>query len=50
MVGDESQNGAAKKKTKKKKKKPTQRADGEYEEGYDPTGPPVENEALLKAK
>lgn len=50
MVGDESQNGAAKKKTKKKKKKPTQRADGQDEEGYEPTGPPVENEALLKAK
>ena len=49
MVGDESQNGAAKKK-KKKKKKPTQRADGEDEEGNEPTGPPVDNEALLKAK
>jgi hypothetical protein len=49
MVGDESQNGAAKKK-KKKKKKPTQRADGEDEEVYEPTGPPVDNEALLKAK
>jgi hypothetical protein len=46
MVGDESQNGAAKKK-KKKKKKPTQRADGEDEEGNEPT---VDNEALLKAK
>jgi hypothetical protein len=49
MVGDESQNGAAKKK-KKKKKKPTQRADGEDEEGNEHTGPPIENEALLKAK
>lgn len=46
MVGDESQNGAAKKK-KKKKKKPTHRADGEDEEGNEPT---IENEALLKAK